>query len=110
MTQSREPNSKEHTQNYSFDRNQEEKMVNSPMPPQEINEKPKEDFKNGINWDNLEKVIENSDFNMPEKALQCRMKKITKIKGNKRIKTIRRVFKMQDGSEEVHEDIIVDRI
>ena len=85
-------------------------MVNSPLPPSDIKEIPKQSINDKIDWDNLEKDIDSSDFDMPEKAIQCRMKKITKIKGNKKIKTIRRVFKMEDGTEEIHEDVIVDRI
>ena len=65
---------------------------------------------NKSEFNNLEADIDDSDFEMPARAIQCRMKKITKVKGNKRVKTIRRVFKMEDGTEEVHEDVIVDRI
>lgn len=82
-------------------------MVSAP-PPQSngVKKKPEKSGK----WASLDKDIDDSDFEMPEKALQCRMKKITKIKGDKRVKTIRRVFKMEDGTEEVHEDVVVDRI
>lgn len=66
--------------------------------------------KQTFDWATLEKDIDDSDFEMPENAIQCRMKKITKIKNGKRVKTIRRVFKMKDGTEEVHEDVVIDRI
>lgn len=49
--------------------------------------------------------IKASDLEMPDDAVQCKMKKITKIKGNKKITTIRRIFLMKDGTEEVHEDM-----
>jgi hypothetical protein len=54
--------------------------------------------------------IKASDLEMPEDAVQCKMKKITKIKDNKKITTIRRIFLMKDGSEEVHEDMNIDII
>jgi hypothetical protein len=83
-------------------------MVNAPVPQEPVSQEIPL-AKNG-KWASLDKDIDDSDFEMPEKALQCRMKKIIKIKGNKRVKTIRRVFKMENGTEEVHEDVIVDRI
>ena len=83
-------------------------MVNAPPP--KTTDLPVKMGSANNQWENLDKDIDDSDFEMPEKALQCRMKKITKIKGNKRVKTIRRVFKMEDGTEEVHEDVVVDRI
>jgi len=104
MTQSKEPYQ---NQEFFLKEEEEELMVNAPLPPAE--EVPRVDS-NSNKWNNLEKDIDDSDFEMPEEALQCRMKKITKIKGNKRVKTIRRIFKMKDGTEEVHEDVIVDRI
>lgn len=66
--------------------------------------------KQTFDWATLEKDIDDNDFEMPENAIQCRMRKITKIKNGKRVKTIRRVFKMEDGTEEVHEDVVIDRI
>jgi hypothetical protein len=104
MTQSKEPYL---NQEFFLKEEEEELMVNAPLPPAE--EVPRVNS-NSNKWNNLEKDIDDSDFEMPEEALQCRMKKITKIKGNKRVKTIRRIFKMKDGTEEVHEDVIVDRI
>ena len=103
MTQSKEP--VYNNQEFYLKEEEKELMVNAPMPVEEV---PKVEKEN--KWNNLEKDIDDSDFEMPENALQCRMKKITKIKGNKRVKTIRRIFKMKDGTEEVHEDVIVDRV
>lgn len=82
-----------------------EREVNSAMPPTK-----KEVLKEKQKWADLEKDIDDSDFEMPEEAVQCRTKKITKIKGDKRVRTVRRIFKMKDGTEEVHEDVIVEKI
>lgn len=82
-----------------------EKPVMAPMPPAKSS-----GSKNDQKWADLDKDIDDSDFEMPEDAVQCRMKKITKIKGNKRVKTVRRIFKMKNGTEEVHEDVIVEKI
>lgn len=59
---------------------------------------------------NLNDDINESDLEMPKDAVQCKMKKIIKIKDNKKITTIRRIFLMKDGTEEVHEDINIDII
>ena len=47
----------------------------------------------------------NEDMELPEGAVDCKIKRIIKIKGKKKmIKTIK-TFIMEDGTEEIEEDI-----
>lgn len=43
-------------------------------------------------------------------AIRCKERKHTRFEGNKRIQTLKRVFTMKDGSIEVIEDRIIEKI
>lgn len=109
VTESKEHYKNDTHENFSFEKGEGNiNTLNSKNPEVKSNQN---NFNNKIGtFADLDADIDDSDFEMPIKAIQCRMKKITKIKGNKRVKTIRRVFKMQDGTEEIHEDVIVERV
>ena len=55
-------------------------------------------------------LLDMDDFNMPFDALNCLTKRITKIQGNQRIRTVQKIFTMKDGTQEVHENVFVERI
>jgi hypothetical protein len=43
-------------------------------------------------------------------AIRCKERKHTKFQGNRRIQTIKRIFTMKDGSVEILEDRIIERM
>jgi hypothetical protein len=55
-------------------------------------------------------LLEMDDFSMPYNAINCLTKRVVKVQGNQRIKTVRKIFTMRDGTQEVHENNFVERI
>lgn len=55
-------------------------------------------------------LAEMDDFNMPYEAINCLTKRTTKIKDGQKIQTVRKIFTMRDGSQEVHENVFVERV
>lgn len=55
-------------------------------------------------------LMKMDDFTIPHKAMNCMTKRIIRTQGNQRIKTVRKIFTMRDGTQEIHENVFVERI
>ena len=55
-------------------------------------------------------LLKMDDFTIPHKAINCLTKRIIRTQGNQRIKTVRKIFTMRDGTQEIHENVFVERI
>lgn len=55
-------------------------------------------------------LMKMDDFTIPHKAINCMTKRIIRTQGNQRIKTVRKVFTMRDGTQEIHENVFVERL
>lgn len=55
-------------------------------------------------------LMKMDDFTIPHKAINCMTKRIIRTQGNQRIKTVRKIFTMRDGTQEIHENVFVERI
>jgi hypothetical protein len=66
-------------------------------------------FSDNIKDARTKELLNLKDHDLPPNALNCLTKRFVVIKNGKRIKTTRKIFNMKDGSQEVHEDVYVER-
>ena len=100
---SRSPNTKKNYNNYTSTQNgrkaqPQKKSSNSSNSLKDVDDK------------RSKQLLEMDDFSMPFEAMNCMTKRIVKIKGGNRIKTVRKIFTMRDGTQEIHENVYVERI
>lgn len=65
---------------------------------------------NNVDDKRSKQLLEMDDFSMPFEAMNCMTKRIVKIQGGNRVKTVRKIFTMRDGTQEIHENVYVERI
>ena len=70
----------------------------------------KNNFQKDIKDKRSKELLAMDDFKMPKDALSSMTKRIVKIEGNQRIKTVRKIFSMKNGTQEVHENVYVEKI
>lgn len=86
-------------------------------PPKQINMKTAQNPNNQVDLGSdkikdlrSKQLLEMDDFSMPYNAINCLTKRTVKIQGGQRIKTVRKIFTMKDGTQEIHENNFVERI
>lgn len=66
-------------------------------------------FSDNIKDVRTKELLSLKDHDLPSNALNCLTKRFIVIKNGKRIKTTQKIFNMKDGTQEVHEDVYVER-
>ena len=99
---------------FEFDKKEEEHQEyrrKTTIPDERKNQEIEEGDDGNISFKKHESVSdkrtkeEKNEFEMPENAVSCKVKKFIKTAGNKRTVRVIRTFKMKDGSEEVYEEV-----